>query len=136
MIQELLMLNQYTQLELAFILMLFFQLKHFLCDFPLQRGYMLNKIRPGWDFIPPLAAHCLVHSTFTVAVTLIVRPHLWLLLFLVDFITHFIMDRLKAGPNYMGRFRDKTKASYWNCLGFDQMVHHITHIYIVWLLIS
>ena len=130
------MLSHYTQLEQAFILLVIYQVKHFLCDFPLQRGYMLNKIRPGWDFIPPLSAHCLVHSVFTVAIALAVKPELWFELLLIDFVTHFIMDRIKAGPKYMGRYRDKTKSSYWNCLGFDQMVHHITHIYMVWLMIS
>jgi len=130
------MLNQYTQLEQAFILLVIYQVKHLLCDFPLQRGYMLNKIRPGWDFIPPLSAHCLVHSVFTLSIALAVNPSVWLQLLVIDFVTHFIMDRLKAGPKYMGRYRDKTKASYWNCLGFDQMVHHITHIYLVWVLIQ
>ncbi len=124
------------QLELAFILLVVYQLKHFVCDFPLQRGWMLNKIRPGWDFIPPLSAHAAVHSLASLAIIFVMhKPQLWWLA-IVDFAAHFIMDRIKAGPKYLGRFKDKTKAPYWNSLGFDQMVHHLTHLYLVWVLIQ
>ena len=122
-------------LILAFILLVVYQIKHFICDFPLQFGYMLNKIRPGWDFILPLTLHAGVHFLFTLMICLWLRPDLWWLS-IFDFAVHFVMDRIKAGPNYLGRFRDKTKSSYWVALGFDQMVHHLTHIYIVWVLIQ
>ncbi len=124
----------YSQLEQAFILLSIYQFKHFICDFPLQRPYMLNKIRDGWDFVLPLSLHCFVHAIFTFALVWLVRPDLWWL-GLVDFFIHFVMDRLKAGRSYLGRYRDKTKAAYWNSLGFDQMIHHLTHIYIVWVMV-
>lgn len=73
------------------------QFKHFIADYPLQGKYMLGKFKPhGW--VLPLAAHCGVHFLFTFAIA-----YLWtfngLLALgcgLLDFVVHFIMDRVKA----------------------------------------
>lgn len=117
-----------------FILLASFQVKQFICDFPLQREYMLKKTLPGWAFIPPLALHCFVHGIATFLIIACVNINFWWLA-LVDFVIHFIMDRIKSGPQYLGRFNDKDKSGFWNCLGFDQMVHHFTHYAIIWILI-
>jgi hypothetical protein len=67
------------------------------------------------------------------AITLYLKPSLWWLAIL-DFIVHFTMDRLKAGPRYLGRFSDIRSKAYWVSFGLDQMIHHLTHIYICWML--
>jgi len=85
-------------------LAIIYQIKHFLADFPLQSGFMLKKFLPGWDFFFPLAAHCAVHAGMTLAIVLCVNPALWWLA-LVDFGIHFLMDRIKAGPKYLGRYK-------------------------------
>ncbi|MCB0362654.1 MAG: DUF3307 domain-containing protein [Bdellovibrionales bacterium] len=128
-------LEGWTQLELTFLLLVYFQFKHFFADFPLQVEYMLHKTRAGWGFLLPLLVHCTVHALLTAVVVLILNPELWWLIIL-DFLTHFVMDRIKSGPRYLGRFNDKSKASFWNCLGLDQMVHHLTHIYIIWVIVT
>ena len=120
--------------EIFFFLVLF-QIKHFICDFPLQREYMLKKTLAGWEFIPPLALHCAVHAVFTLAIVLAVNPQLWWLA-IFDFGAHFIMDRLKSGPQYLGRFNDRDRPGFWNALGLDQMVHHLTHYIIIWFLVQ
>ena len=112
-----------------------FQVKHFVADYPLQIPYMLRKFRPGWDFFIPLSAHCFVHSIFTVFIALYWNPSLWWL-GLLDFVAHFVMDRLKSGPKYLGRYNNMAQSAYWISFGFDQMVHHLTHIYIAWVLIT
>lgn len=122
------------QLKLTFILLVIYQMKHFVADFPLQREYMLKKVLPGWDFVLPLTTHCLVHAVLTLLIVLRIRPELWWLA-VVDFVVHFVMDRIKSGPKYLGRYEDKSRPGFWNCLGIDQMVHHITHFYIIYLLI-
>lgn len=122
-------------LQYAFYLLIAFQVKHFLADFPLQFPYMLRKFRPGWDFVLPLTAHCGVHAILTLAIVLWVRPALWWLA-VADFIIHFVMDRLKSGPRFLGRFKDQTKTLYWVSFGFDQMVHHLTHFLIVWIILT
>lgn len=124
-----------SQLNWCLFLAAVFQVKHFVADFPLQKEYMLKKFLPGWEFVLPLATHCAVHAAITLGIVLAVRPHLWWLA-VVDFVVHFVMDRIKSGPNYLGRFDDKTRAGFWNALGFDQMVHHLTSLYIVWMLVS
>jgi hypothetical protein len=168
----------------VFILLILFQVKHFLADYPLQNNFMLGKFKPGWDFILPLVAHSGVHALFTLVICLFIAPHFWYLA-LVDFVVHFVMDRIKAGPKYLGRFkalsanelieiakdrdifnppsvnpgdagtsRDpriayhrerfdtwhkqekqiKHNTYFWWALGLDQMVHHVTHYYIIFAL--
>jgi hypothetical protein len=117
------------------MLLVIFQIKHFLADFPLQRQYMLRKFSPGWDFILPLSLHCLVHAVITLTICLIFNAQLWWLA-IFDFVVHFIMDRIKSGPRYLGRYSDMHTQSFWIAMGFDQMVHHLTHLYIVWVLVT
>lgn len=124
-----------STLHTVFILMVVFQIKHFLADYPLQFPYMLRKFSPKWDFVLPLTLHCGVHAFFTLVICLILQPALWWLAIL-DFGVHFVMDRLKSGPRYLGRFNDMQKSGYWIAFGFDQLIHHLTHIYIVWVLVT
>ncbi len=119
----------------TFLLLAIYQVKHFIADFPLQREYMLRKMRAGWDFVPPLSVHCGVHATLTLSIVLYFAPSLWWLA-VVDFVLHFLMDRIKSGPKYLGRFNDLGKPAFWNCLGLDQMVHHLTHFFFVFMLVT
>jgi len=84
-----------------FSLLFIFQLKHFFVDYPLQGKYMLGKFKPGWGFFFPLLLHASVHAMFTLAICLWLAPHLWWLA-IADLLIHFIMDRVKAGPRYLG----------------------------------
>ncbi|MGA2871870.1 MAG: DUF3307 domain-containing protein [Verrucomicrobiota bacterium] len=112
-----------------------FQIKHFVADFPLQFPYMLRKLSAGWEFVLPLTLHCFVHAVLTLAICLLVAPGFcWLAL--LDFAVHFIMDRIKSGPRYLGRFNDVNRTPFWLALGLDQMVHHLTHIYIIWVILT
>ncbi len=121
--------------ENIFTLLIVYQFKHFLADFPLQREYMLKKFSANWDFFLPLCLHCGVHAVLTLCIVFAFGiGHMWWIA-LVDFGIHFVMDRIKSGPRYLGRYNDQGKPGYWNALGFDQMVHHLTHMYLVWLII-
>ncbi len=123
------------QLELIFVLLIIYQFKHFIADFPLQREYMLRKTLPQWDFLLPLITHCLVHAVLTLVICLVYAPQLWWLA-IFDFVVHFVMDRIKSGPRYLGRYNNLTQSGFWNVLGFDQMVHHLTHIYIIYVIVT
>lgn len=116
-----------------FTLLVLFQLKHFICDYPLQTQYMLGKMQAtGW--IQPLAAHAAVHAIGTFIITIIVfNPASYLdavvlavTLAIVDFIVHFMVDRIKASPKLGGRF-NPSQPYFWWALGADQMTHHLTH---------
>ena len=121
------------------VLLIAFQLKHFICDYPLQNQYMLGKFKDkGWT--KPLSAHCFVHALFTFVISLC---FLWstnggivysLLLSVLDFIIHFIQDRIKASPKLLGRFKPDNKFFWW-ALGQDQMTHHLTHYLIIYILL-
>lgn len=87
-----------------FLLLVVFKFKHLIADFFLQGKYMLRKFSPGWDFFLPLLAHSAVHGAFTLSVCLLISPNLWWLT-IVDTVAHFVMDRIKAGPKYLGRFK-------------------------------
>jgi hypothetical protein len=146
-------------------LLIAYQIKHFLCDYPLQGPYMLRKFLPGWGFFLPLLAHAGVHALCTGLIAFLFGSyHLIIPLALLDGTVHFIMDRIKAGPKYMGRWKPLTAQEYRNCydlskshwaptssqasqhlrgntlfwwaLGFDQMVHHLTHYLCIYLLMT
>ncbi len=121
--------------ELLLWLVIFFQVKHFFADFVFQNVWMLQKSRPGWDFAPPLAIHCGIHAVTTLAVVLYINYNFWWL-GLVDFGVHFLMDRIKAGPKYLGRYSDVRSKAFWVSFGIDQMVHHLTNLFIVWFLVT
>ena len=117
-----------------FTLLVLFQLKHFVCDYPLQNQYMLGKMQAtGW--IQPLAAHAAVHACVTAIIVLwfcilsdqhILAVILTPVLALSDFIIHFTVDRIKASPKLGGRF-NPAQPYFWWALGADQMAHHLTH---------
>lgn len=122
--------------EWLLVLFIAYQVKHFLADYVFQNVYMLQKSRAGWDFFWPLTIHCGVHATMTLAIVFYLgKESLWWLA-IVDFVVHFIMDRIKASPRYLGRFSDMKSRAFWVTFGLDQMVHHLTHIYICWMLIQ
>ena len=124
------------QIQKIFVLNAMFLFKHFICDYPFQSSWMaLKKGNKDWDFFLPLLSHALVHGFATLFFVMLTAPHFWWLA-LVDFVTHFIMDRIKSGPKYLGRFNDPAKHVYWNILGFDQFFHHLTDLTIVWIIIT
>jgi hypothetical protein len=94
---------------------------------------------------------------------------------MLDFFAHFVMDRVKASPKLLGRYKvlsatDLTKLLqeqqhlaklhqikaipdgpykielvdrkfkenkyFWWALGFDQMVHHLTDLLVVWIVFT
>jgi hypothetical protein len=136
----------------ALILALIYQLKHFLSDYVFQTSYMMKKGNADWSFFMPLLSHTLVHGVTTFVIALIyLRDLKWaLLLMLGDTLIHFFMDRIKASPRYLGRYhlytagelKDASPARvrenhlYWVAFGFDQMIHHVTHLALVAALIS
>ena len=119
-----------------FILLIAFQIKHFVCDFPLQNKYMLGKMNKE-NWARPLLAHSLVHSfgTFVVVVIATANIYISIMLSIVDLILHFIVDRLKASPKLGGRFK-MDQPYFWWALGLDQMAHHIINYIFIVIIVS
>lgn len=95
-----------------FALIVVYQFKHFLADYPFQTEFMLGKFKDrGW--VEPLALHAAVHALFTFGIVYgfhqyftdwnITEKLFWLPLF--DFTVHFTMDRIKASPKLLGRYK-------------------------------
>lgn len=114
-------------------LLCIFEVKHYLADWAFQTPWMVRgKRRVGLDFVVPLAAHAGLHALLTFLIIVLVAPTVWYLAAL-DFVAHFVIDRLKAGPSFFGRFENQSKKAYWLLLGGDQLLHHLTYFYIIFL---
>lgn len=114
-----------------FVLLIAFQIKHFVADYPLQGRYMLGKFKEtGW--ILPLASHAAVHALFTFLIAAWFGVGTAILLALIDFSIHFIVDRAKVS---FSKGVTPQQPKFWHLLGLDQMAHHLTHYAIILVLI-
>lgn len=135
---------------MIYLLLVVYQLKHFLADYPLQNKFMLGKFLPYPKFILPLLSHGLVHAVFTFLIALCLKPlHVAVVLGLFDMTVHCVVDWVKANPSMGGRFKPLTKETYptstdadkksntffWWALGADQMAHHLTHYLLIWAML-
>lgn len=157
-----------------FTLLILYQVKHFLADYPLQRDFMLGKFKDGYAWIVPLLAHVAVHGVFTLFIAMsffwfihYTDVHYWCVkLAFIDMTIHFVMDRIKASGRLLGRYKPLTAPDYiaartdmantsqvemkwwharrklkdntyfWWSLGFDQTIHALTHIYLVYKMVQ
>lgn len=105
-----------------------FQIKHFVCDYPLQSQYMLKKMNEsGW--VKPLAAHAGVHSIFTFLIVAVFGGlFLAIPMAILDFVVHFAIDRIKVKYS---KGVNPSESKFWAYLGLDQMAHHLTHYTII-----
>ena len=95
---------------MIWLLLIIYQIKHFIADYPLQGKYMLGKFKPYPDFILPLLAHSEVHGSFTFLIAFCVKGYeAALALAILDMTIHFAVDRVKASPDLLGRFSALSK---------------------------
>jgi hypothetical protein len=95
-----------------FALLVIYQFKHFLADYIFQGKYMLGKFKGGSDWIAPLLAHVGVHAAFTFVIALFFKPEWAYALACFDATVHFAMDRIKASPNLLGRYKALSANEY------------------------
>lgn len=111
------------------ILLIALVIKHFIADFLLQTPFMyMNKGTYGH-----LGGvyHAFIHACFTVLILLILGSSNWLYLSLADFVIHYHMDWFKTWHCNKQRYTPND-FPYWFWLGFDQLVHYLTYILIIW----
>lgn len=111
-----------------------FQFKHFVADYLLQNTYMLGKFNvKGWEL--PLAAHVSMHGVATLIICLAVGVPNEVALFLagLDVVLHSCVDKAKVEAS-RGLDPQKDKG-FWYLLGADQLAHHLTHYFIILLIV-
>lgn len=108
-----------TYVGAFFLLLVIYQLKHFLADYVLQGRYQLGKFKDGTEWILPLLSHVAVHAGFTFIIANVFFL-IWgvndlglaIEIALFDATVHFVMDRLKAGKKHLGRYKPLTASEY------------------------
>lgn len=126
--------------EMIFIILVLFQIKHFVADFPLQTMTMVNEKGHYGKFGG--IAHSAIHGFLTMAVVILTGIFfdpafaqdyfiLSLILGFIDFVLHYHIDWVKM------RFgnRDLQTPAFWNQLGLDQMAHQLTYLVLTYIII-
>src|SRR5262249_1203576 len=118
------------QVTLVLIAVVYLQVKHFVCDFLLQRPYQyLNKGTYGH---PGGIIHAGLHALATCPVFAVMTPsfRLAIAIVIVEFLVHYHIDWGKE--QVMKRTGWQTEdAGYWAALGADQLLHQLTYVAIV-----
>ena len=96
---------------LIFVLLFLFEVKHFICDYPLQNNYIVfgKGLRDGW--ILPLVLHSAIHGLGTLFIlSMYFDLKLSVVLAVIDSVSHFTIDRIKAHPDLLGRYKPNEKG--------------------------
>ncbi len=97
---------------MIWLLLVLYQGKHFICDYPLQGRYMLGKFKPGNEWILPLLAHSAVHGVATLLIASVFKPRIAFWVALLDLVVHGCVDYLKANPKLGGRWKALSASEY------------------------
>lgn len=109
---------------------------HWVGDFThASRPWMLKAKQFGTPQLP-IAAHALVHAALMgLAVLAFLKPQHALVAFVVQFVTHFVIDLLKGRVSaWVPSVRDPKGYPYWYVFGADQFAHAIVIILTVTLI--
>lgn len=111
------------------------QIKHFLCDYPLQTAYQLHN--KGTYLHPGGIIHAGLHAVFTMAAFLIAPPAFALGLAIVvgEFLLHYHIDWAKEQVLRRTGWQ-ASQREFWWAIGVDQLLHQLTYIAIAALLIG
>lgn len=111
------------------LLLALFQLKHFICDFPLQ-GPFHYKNKGMYGHAGGLE-HALIHGigTFLILAFFVSWP-LGFVLALGEMIFHYHLDWAKMNINAARGWGPTTHERFWWLLGLDQALHQVSYIVI------
>ncbi|MEP0321553.1 DUF3307 domain-containing protein [Bauldia litoralis] len=111
------------------------QVKHFICDYPLQTHYQLKN--KGTYGHPGGILHSGIQALGTTAAFIAVPPTLGLGVAIVvgEFLVHYHVDWTKA--NVMRRAGyTSDQSQFWWAIGADQLIHHLTYVAIGGILVG
>ena len=119
------------------ILLFWFIIKHFVCDFPLQanKWFYNNKHIYGH---PGGIAHAGIHAlgtllVFTFALFGIISSlDVWILA-IMDGVIHYHIDWAKMNIGKKFNLKPDNSEWFWILLGLDQLLHYMTYLFLIWL---
>jgi hypothetical protein len=117
------------------IVIIFFILKHLICDFFLQGSYQfLNKgnLRHPGGYV-----HAGINGIGTMIVFAVTTPVIGapviILLGVLDFVTHYAIDCAKVNINAKMKWEPLTSPNYWFSLGIDQTLHWFIYVLLIYM---
>ncbi len=129
-------MRQALTVSLATILGLFavLQIKHFVCDFPLQTRYQL--VNKGTYGHPGGILHSAIHAIATTLAFLVLTPTLIVGAVIVvgEFLLHYHIDWTKMQIMKATDWSSQ-QWQFWWAMGFDQLAHHLTYLAIIAVLV-
>ena len=119
-----------SQLAAIFGALIFFQFKHFLCDYVLQNEYQLQYKRKYGHLGGAL--HAWLHALATTPIFILLQPPFGLALAVVaaETFVHYHIDWLKERI-MLERMWGYEDSAYWRMFGIDQMLHQLTYVGII-----
>jgi hypothetical protein len=117
------------------VLLFCFQIKHFVCDYPLQIWPYMFKNKGTYGHSGGLL-HAGVQGFGTFIVLSIFTPFIFtaMCMGVLDFITHYHIDYCKMKINNVYKLDPNKSSLFWILLGLDQLFHQVTYLYIISLL--
>jgi hypothetical protein len=113
-------------LSLVLAVLVCLQVKHFVADYLLQPGWMLE----GKGSLTKVGgyAHAAVHSTASLPALIIIglAPLQAVALAAAEAIIHYAIDYTKAGVSARSPCGPQTRQ-FWALHGADQLAHHLTY---------
>ncbi len=116
-------------------LLVLLQVKHFVCDFPLQWKYQYaNKGAYGH---PGGTLHAGIHTVASYAVLAFFVPlDAAFVAALVEGAIHYHIDWAKMRLNAHFEWGPLTHERFWWLLGFDQLLHQLTYVAMIWAVLK
>lgn len=118
------------------ILITFFIVKHFIVDFPLQTKWQYSNkhilFHPGGIF------HAFLHglSTLFILNYFDVGLKIAVTLGVLEGAIHYTIDYQKMNMGIKYNLKADNSEYFWWLLGFDQCLHYLTYVIIVWIALT
>lgn len=118
-------------------LFVLFFIKHFICDFILQTKYQYSN--KGTLGHPGGLLHVFIHLVGTSMIVLwwnVPDRSIIIPIMFMEGSSHYLMDWLKVNINLQYGWGPLTSEYYWWLLGFDQLVHSLVYVLIIYSMVN
>lgn len=116
-----------NETTLIIIVLVCFQIKHFVADYMLQPLWMIRAkghLDQAGGYI-----HAGIHAVGSIPALLIAGLAIPPIIMMIaaEFVLHYLIDHAKARISMKGD-KGPSTASFWALHGADQLIHHLTYI--------